>query len=324
MEIDKEYFIKKEINTLNSQSTIASSTQSLKSSIKDSVNLTKSINYDGKIMYNFLDLILFNKSDNIYFPCEYIDEIYLNLLKEENETKFNLPENFIKGQKSINEKIRAILIDWLIEIQLHLKFRSSTLFLCVKIIDIYLSRKNIESNKFQLLGIAALLVSYKQEEILRPKLDEFIYMTDNSYTKEELVNMENDILHLLDFNIVLVNPLSFYQILSVVLSLDKKTYYFGKFFMESFLLDSRSNQISPSIIACSCAYIAMKFFNVNGYQICYDKKLNATHSSSSSIKDVAKEICFFIENLMKTELQHSFVKYSKPKYEEVALNICGK
>ena len=62
-------------------------------------------------------------------------------------------------QNDINEKMRAILIDWLIEV--HLKFRlvPETLYLCVNIIDRYCSVINVPRTKLQLVGVTALFLA---------------------------------------------------------------------------------------------------------------------------------------------------------------------
>ena len=61
--------------------------------------------------------------------------------------------------------MRAILLDWLIEVHMGFKFREDTLFLTIHIIDTYLSVKKIERCNLQLLGITALFIACKQNEI---------------------------------------------------------------------------------------------------------------------------------------------------------------
>jgi hypothetical protein len=45
---------------------------------------------------------------------------------------------YMEKQNDINEKMRAILVDWLIEVHLKFKLLPETLFLTVNIIDRYL------------------------------------------------------------------------------------------------------------------------------------------------------------------------------------------
>ncbi len=87
----------------------------------------------------------------------------------------------MKKQTEINEQMRSILVDWIIDIHFKFGFTDETLFMTILIIDRYLSVKKISRSKLQLLGITALMISCKHEEIDLPKTDDFIYITDNAY-----------------------------------------------------------------------------------------------------------------------------------------------
>jgi hypothetical protein len=88
----------------------------------------------------------------------------------------------MESQTDISEKMRAILLDWLVDVHLKFQLRQETLFLCQKIIDNYLALKLIERSKLQLLGVTALFMASKYEEIYPPQLKDFVHITDNAYT----------------------------------------------------------------------------------------------------------------------------------------------
>ena len=90
-------------------------------------------------------------------------------------------------QIEINEKMRAILIDWLIEVHLKFKLLPETLFITINIIDRFLERVEVGKSKLQLVGVAALLVACKYEEIYPPEIKDFIYITDRAYSKQDLL-----------------------------------------------------------------------------------------------------------------------------------------
>jgi len=89
-------------------------------------------------------------------------------------------------QVDINEKMRAILVDWIIEVHLKFKLLPETLFLTINLIDRYLERVQIKRNNLQLVGVTAMLIASKYEEIYAPEVRDFVYITDNAYTKEEI------------------------------------------------------------------------------------------------------------------------------------------
>jgi serine/threonine protein kinase len=102
----------------------------------------------------------------------------------------------------ITAKMRIILMDWLIEVydEYHLKFESY--FLGVSICDRYLLKKpNISRSKLQLLGITALSIASKLEEIYPPSISDYLYISDNTYSATQMCEMEIDILQTLEFNL---------------------------------------------------------------------------------------------------------------------------
>ncbi len=66
---------------------------------------------------------------------------------------------YFEKQKEINEKMRTIFVDWIVEVHYNLKLKIETLYLTIWIIDSYLSYRIIVSSKLRLLGIPSLLIS---------------------------------------------------------------------------------------------------------------------------------------------------------------------
>ena len=213
-------------------------------------------------------------------------------------------------QGDINEQMRAILIDWLVEVHYRFRLKSETLFQTVWIIDTYLSLNQITRAKLQLLGIASLLISCKSQEIYYPQLNEFIDITDGAYVKNELIEMEKKVLKILDFNIVAPTANDFYNIIAKAFCLDQKQFYLGKYFLESSLIDYRMIKYSSSVIGVSCAYIVMKFFGIDNYKILYKNEVVNENCPQKVIKEAARDICFLVKNLSQSTLKAVKDKYS--------------
>jgi cyclin B len=79
--------------------------------------------------------------------------------------------------------MRAILVDWIIEVHLKFKLLPETLFITVNLIDRYLSIINIKRNNLQLVGVTAMFIASKYEEIYAPEVKDFVYITDYAYSK---------------------------------------------------------------------------------------------------------------------------------------------
>jgi len=282
----------------------------------------KEIEKEEKIKYFNI-----SKIDNIQIPKDYINIIYYNLLKEEERGISPKAEyDYMKNQKEINNKMRSILVDWIIDVHSKFGFTDETLFMTVSIIDRYLTINQIKRSNFQLLGITALLIACKHEEIDLPKVDDFIYITDNAYIKSDVIKMEEEVLSKLNFEFLYPSPIKFFEYLSFHFNFDKKHHLMGKYLMETFLLDIKNTKYNPSIISCACAYIVMKFFKFPNYYESYNKKFytleeNKDKYSESNIKECAKDICLFVDNINKTNYLACFKKYSKPEQEKVAIII---
>ncbi len=306
----------------STSSTIKNDTKKLKSKEKRS-------KYEKEISGKYFSLNDILQNKNIQIPSEYLNDIYKNLLIEEKEgMKPKAEYNYMKNQNEINEQMRSILIDWILDVHFKFGFTDETLFMTINIIDRYLTIEKITRNKLQLLGITSLMIACKHEEIDLPKANDFIYITDNAYNRKEVFIMENEILKKLNFSLCHPSPIKFYELITYSFKFNKKKFYMGKYLMESFLVDLKNIKYKPSIIACACVYIVMKFFKMNNYQESYNKKwfmLNENEPSITYIvKECAKDICLFVDNIQRTNFLSCQKKYSKNEFEKVSLLISGK
>ena len=271
---------------------------------------------------------------NAQIPKEYLNIIYHNLLEEENKGIIPNPDyKKILSQKEINGQMRSILIDWIIDVHYKFGLTDETLFMTILIIDRYISYKQISKLRFQLLGITALLLSCKYEEIMLPKIEDFIYITDNAYVKKDVIDMERDILDVLNFDLIFPSPIKFYEYLALNFDFDKKKFLMGKYLMESFMVDLNWVKYRASIIACSCIYIVMKYYKMENYKEAYNKKYynlnendinNIKYQNEFDVKDCAKDICVFVDNVNKTNYLSCKNKYADENFEKVSLIISGE
>lgn len=90
--------------------------------------------------------------------------------------------------------MRATLIDWLLQVHVRYHMLPETLWIAVNIIDRFLSNRVVSLVKLQLVGVTAMFIAAKYEEIMAPSVEEFVYMTENGYTREEILKGERIIL----------------------------------------------------------------------------------------------------------------------------------
>ena len=255
---------------------------------------------------------------------EYIDEIFDNLIDEEKDLNWKINPNYFENQTEINQSMRSILIDWLIDVHNKFQFKEETIYIAIYIIDNYLSKRIIKRHKFQLLGITSLFIASKVNEIYIRRISDYVFITDNAYNIEDIKCMEEEISKTLNFNFLVPSALSFYEIIAkkVGISEDVDKYHFGEFLIQSFLIDYRSLYYSYSSIACACCYIVMKFYKLKNYQICYDNKYYSIKSSNNYnnkgyvIKECARYICSVISELFNSNQQSTIRKYSSNHFIE--------
>ena len=287
--------------------------------IKKDLNISNNNIINNNINnYSYLNFDFINDQEKVSYAGEYLEEIYLNLLLEEGQSTIKPKMGYMSLQNEINEQMRAILIDWIIEVHFQFNLRQETLYMTISIIDTYLSFHFISRKELQLLGIVCLLISCKSQEIYYPSQNKFIEVTDGAYTKEDMLKMENDILKKLNFNIVYPTPNDFYNILSKLYNLDKKQYYLGKYFIECVLIDYKMIKYSSSVIAAACIYLVMKYFGINGYQKLYSNCIINENNPENIIKDSAKNIYELVGNLSKSKLKTVKNKYGLTQFENVS------
>ncbi|CAI5969436.1 unnamed protein product [Closterium sp. NIES-65] len=129
----------------------------------------------------------------------YVRDIYALYRRMERETM--AAESYMSQQADINDKMRAILLDWLIEVHLKFKLMPETLFLTANLIDRYLSLAPVRRRNLQLVGVTAMLIASKYEEIWAPEVRDFVYISDNAYSRAEVIALEKDMLNALRFQL---------------------------------------------------------------------------------------------------------------------------
>ena len=241
---------------------------------------------------------------------EYLIEMYHNLKLEEKNVKSLF--GYMKNQSDINEKMRAMLVDWLIDVHFKFKLKSDTLFLTIWLVDKYLSLKRVKRNKLQLIGVTCMLIACKYEEIYSPELFDFVYITENSYEKKDIIDLEMEILTLLDFNVTVPTSNSFYEIISSILCFSVQEFFLGKYLLEMFLLDYRSLKYKPSEIADTICFIIVSHRRNNDISYLNESANSFIYNYTNNemmYKDCSRDICFLLENLDSTQLISVKKKY---------------
>jgi len=238
---------------------------------------------------------------------EYVEEImdYLHVL----ETQYVVRPDYMDAcQTDIHHRMRAILIDWLVEVHMKFKLLQETLYLTVTIIDRYLELVPVKRSRLQLVGCTAMLLASKYEEIYAPEVRDFIYISDNAYTPEQILEMERHMLLTLQFRFSNPLPLHFLRRDSKAAGADSPTHNTAKFIMELSLVDYSMLRFLPSEIAAGALRISMEINNFGEWD---DTIVHYSKYAEKKIADVVGEL----RNVMLRAKKHPKLQSIRNKFK---------
>lgn len=223
---------------------------------------------------------------------------------------------YMKIQTDINERMRSILIDWLIEVHLKFKLVPETLYLTVNLIDRYLEIEPVKRDKLQLIGVTAMLIACKYEEIYPPEVKDFVYITDNAYTKQEIQDMEYLMLKKFNFNVTVISSYRFIERFTK-LSQDSETmFYLAQYLLELSLVEYKMVKYKPSLLASGSIYLTHKIL---GKAEAWPMKVEQYSGlKERDVRACAKDMCILLQGVNSSSLKAARKKFSLSKFGEVA------
>merc|ERR1712002_1315895 len=155
------------------------------------------------------------------------------------------------------EKMRTVLLDWLVDVQQQFKLLQETLYLTISIIDRFLHKEGakISRDKLQLVGVTAMLIASKIEEIYAPEVNDFVYITDDAYTANDIKQMELRILKAIKCDLGDPLPINFLRRFSKAGDVDVNQHALAKYVLESIMLDYSMVGVSGSLAAASSLWL---------------------------------------------------------------------
>ena len=245
---------------------------------------------------------------------EYFKEIFCDMQLKEN--KLLVDPNYLKNkQKALNQKMRAILIDWIVDVHKKYKLKPETLYLTVNIIDRFLSKQTVTTVKLQLVGVVSLLIASKYEDIHPPLVKELADITDGAYVPNQLISMENQILSFLNFDLFYPTQWHFLECYKKKLNLNGNIFYLAWYLMELGLIDYNLINYKGSIIASTVVMLSLKKFKV------YEEKEfeKVTGYREKELENCIKDIKYiWKKNKIEKNLSAVNRKFSHSKFFEAS------
>ncbi|KAL1298400.1 hypothetical protein HN51_042773 [Arachis hypogaea] len=247
--------------------------------------------------------------------AEYLDDLYIFYKLTEDESRIS---DYMNSQNEINEKMRSITVDWLIDVHWRFNLMPETIYLTINIIDRYLSLTVIPKAELQLVGICSLLLACKYEEIVTPKVKVFAKLTDDAYTNQQILDMENAILEKLEWYLTVPTPYMFLdRFIRVPEQPDVELKNMVFFLAELGLMHYQIVLHCPSLIAAATVFAARYTLNRNPF---WTEILKLrTGYVAEQIMECSKMLIRFQSSAADSKLDTVIQKFSSPERGAVAL-----
>ena len=164
---------------------------------------------------------------------------------------------YMADQDEINAMMRAILVDWLVEVHMKFKLVPETLYLSISIIDRYCSHVAVERRELQLVGVTALLLACKYEEIYPPEVRDCVYITDRAYTRQDVLDMEQTIVQALEFKLTVPTGYPFLVRYLRITKASALASAAANYYMEITLQHYEFVAYRPSLVASAAVCLAL-------------------------------------------------------------------
>merc|ERR1740124_737497 len=244
----------------------------------------------------------------------YLSDIHR--LYQETEGLKHASSSYMNKQPDINAKMRAILIDWLVEVHLKFKLVPETLYLTVSLLDRYLDRREVSRPKLQLVGVTALLIASKYEEIYPPELRDLVYICDRAYSRDEILGMEETVLKTLEYQITIPSAHAFLVRYLKAAHADKRIVQLSCYILDGTLQSYALLHYLPSQLAAAAVLIARRCVGRNSWS---PTLLRYAQYCEEDILPVARAVLAEKKSSISTgELRAVNKKYSSSRYGEVA------
>ncbi|THU94727.1 hypothetical protein K435DRAFT_829264 [Dendrothele bispora CBS 962.96] len=193
--------------------------------------------------------------DDPLMVAEYVVEIasYMKNL----EAKCLPTPDYMKYHSELDWQKREILLDWILQLHARYNFLPETFFLCVNIMDRFLSlRTAISIDRIQLMGISCFSIAAKFEEGVSPSIQELVRLTGNAYTSDQLCSAERYVLKTIKYDLSYPGPMSWLRRGSKADELDPGARTIAKYLLEVACFESDLVSAPASLIAAASLWFA--------------------------------------------------------------------
>ena len=177
--------------------------------------------------------------------------------------KNTLKADPLTNQPEIKRLMRAVLINWLLEVSSMFSLKARTIFLCGNLLDRYLLSQQVNRSELQLLGVTCLYIASKFEDVTALKAESLASLCDGIYTVGQIKQMESRVLAALNFELIFVSALDIIELKLTCCSVNSKgVRELALVVMSAFLLHGTLNIIDSLKLADFVCVLARQHYQV--------------------------------------------------------------
>ncbi|GFR78764.1 G2/mitotic-specific cyclin-B3 [Elysia marginata] len=251
--------------------------------------------------------------DDVFHVSVYAQDIFDYYKRRER--MFRIPPYIGTKQCHITANMRAILVNWLVELQENFELNHETLYLAVKLTDMYMSRVRVDKELLQLLGSAAVFIASKFDERCPPLIEDFTYICDNLFDRNQFIEMEMEVLKKVDFDLGIPISYRFLRRYAKVARLSMETLTLARYILELSLMEYDLITEFDSMIAAAALYIAMRMRSEGAWE---GDVVKTSGYELDQIKPLVPKLNAMLHGVKESKLQTVFCKYSHIVFHEVA------
>ena len=263
---------------------------------------------------------------------EYIDDIFVNLLIEEKkcyDSKIIDCYYLMNKKNKITPEMRTMVIDWMLEVHQIFNFKEKSLFIAVQLLDRFLSKNKIKLADFQIIAISCINIASKHEEVEYPILDNYITVSGDCFSAEELISAEYRILKGINFEILNPNIFEFFQIFCQIYQVNCVEMSQGFYLLNIILLDVNMLKYKWSVLA----FAVMKIISKKSDEIIFNwllkikkeriddkseteivENFSAEIKNNEKIEELVEKIRMLFRTVMKTHYINAQNKFASQKF----------
>eukprot|EP00953_Heterococcus_sp_UTEX-ZZ885_P001783 1484-Heterococcus_DN1.PRE.1 len=218
--------------------------------------------------------------------------------------------------------MRSTLVDWLVEVCAEYKLQPGTLYLVVDLLDRCLSLFAVPRDRLQLLGCACLLVAAKFEEEHPPAVNALVYISENTYTHREVVDMELQVVQQLKFRITSITPYHFVGRFAAAAACDERQQELANYLLELALQDYTLILFLPSLKAAAAVLLAKQTMCRRGTAVWSQQAEHYSGYEACDLEVCVRRMRVLHQGAEDSKLRAVRDKYCKPARHSVALLCC--